>query len=41
MTGHNRIPTKSPLISERRFIALCEAAILGTVFAGLLFLVIV
>nr|WP_274377796.1 hypothetical protein [Janthinobacterium sp. Marseille] len=40
MTGHNRIPTKAPLISERRAIALAEAMILGVVFVIVLFLVI-
>jgi hypothetical protein len=40
MTGHNRIPTKAPLISTRRFIALCESMILSLIACLLLFLVI-
>ncbi|WP_268247231.1 hypothetical protein [Herminiimonas contaminans] len=40
MTGHNRIPTKAPLISERRAIALAEAMILGILACLFLFAVI-
>ena len=40
MTGHNRIPTKAPLISERRAIALAEAMILGLAVAAFIVLLV-
>lgn len=40
MTGHNRIPTKAPLISERRFKDLAASMILSVVFGLIVFVVL-
>lgn len=40
MTGHNRIPTKAPLISGRVIILLTEAAILLLAFVPFLIIAV-